>query len=118
MANKHVMEITDANFNSTITHGVTLVDFWAPWCTPCLMMPPILEKVAQQFDGQVQVGKINVDSNPSTAASFNVRGIPTLILFSNGQEVERLVGVQTEGELTSIIKQNLTSQVKDTFIQL
>ena len=118
MTNKHLMEITDANFNSTITHGVTLVDFWAPWCAPCLMMTPILEKVAQQFDGQAQVGKLNVDSNPSTAGSFNVRGIPTLILFSNGHEVERLVGVQTEGELASIIEQHLTGQVKDTFIQV
>jgi thioredoxin 1 len=118
MANKHVMEITDVNFNSTITSGVTLVDFWAPWCSPCLMQAPILEKVAQQFDGQAQVGKINVDSNPSTAASFNVRGIPTLILFKDGQEVERLVGVQTEGTLANIIQRNLTSQANDTFIQL
>jgi len=118
MASKYLMEITDATFSSTIASGVTLVDFWAPWCTPCLMLAPALEKVAQQFDGQAQVGKINVDSNPSTAANFNVRGIPTLILFRDGQEVERLVGVQTEGELASIIKRNITSQTKDSFIQL
>lgn len=118
MASEYVMELTDANFNSTINDGVTLVDFWAPWCAPCLMLAPTLEKVAQQFDGQVRVGKMNVDSNSSTPASFGIRGIPTLILFRNGQEEERLVGVQTEGKLVSVIEQYLTSQPKDTFVKL
>jgi thioredoxin 1 len=89
-----LIDLTEASFAGEIAKGVTLVDFWAPWCGPCRMQTPILEQLAPQLAGKVRIGKVNVDENPGVAGEFGVTGIPTLIVFKNGAEVERFVGVQ------------------------
>ncbi len=96
-----VTAINDSDFDSFTGKGVVLVDFWAPWCGPCKMMGPILEEVAQKVTGSVKVGKINVDENTAAASEYGVQSIPTLIIFKDGNEVDRAVGVCAEDELIS-----------------
>jgi thioredoxin 1 len=88
--------LTDRTFAQVIGQSdmPVLVDFWAPWCGPCRMVAPTVEQLAREFDGRARVAKINVDENPRTSQSFNIRGIPALLIFRNGQIVERFVGVQ------------------------
>ncbi|GIV69298.1 thioredoxin [Caldilinea sp.] len=87
--------LTDANFDQTIHQPrPVLVDFWAPWCGPCRMVAPSVEKLAQEFAGRAVVGKLNVDENPMTAQRYRVMSIPTLIIFKNGQPVDQIVGAQ------------------------
>ena len=97
------LEITDANFDETIKSGVTLVDFWAPWCGPCQMQGPIVDKIAEEYEGRAVVGKLNVDDNADTAANFGVMSIPTLILFKDGEKVEQFTGVQSEDKLKTAL---------------
>jgi len=98
-------EITDATFDETIKSGVTLVDFWAPWCGPCQMQGPIVDKIAEAYGDKATVGKINVDDNPETAAKFGVMSIPTIIIFKDGEKVKQFVGVQSEDTLKAVIDQ-------------
>ena len=91
--------ITDANFDSEIASGVTLVDFWAAWCGPCKMQAPILEKVAEKMSGKAKVSKCNVDEAQGLAAKFGIMSIPTLIIFKDGKESQRFIGVQSENTL-------------------
>ena len=100
-------ELTDGNFGDTTASGVALVDFWAPWCGPCQTQGPIIEKVAEKYEGKATVGKLEVDGNPQTAAKFGVMSIPTLILLKDGQEVQRFVGVQDEASLSVAIDAQL-----------
>ncbi|PLX09898.1 MAG: thioredoxin [Marinilabiliales bacterium] len=86
--------LNDKNFQLQIKKGITLVDFWAPWCMPCKMMGPVLNELAENDELGATVAKLNVDENQSTAAKYGVRGIPTSILFKNGKEVNRFVGVK------------------------
>ncbi|MEL4419535.1 thioredoxin, partial [Shewanella algae] len=81
------LELTDANFQSTVLDSdkLTVVDFWAEWCGPCKMIAPILNEVADEFDGRVVIGKLNIDQNAGTPPKFGIRGIPTLLLFKEGQ---------------------------------
>ena len=102
------IELTDANFDETVGSGVALVDFWAPWCGPCRMQGPIVEKLAEELSGKAKVGKLEVDGNPGTAAKFNVMSIPTLVLLKDGEEVQRFVGVQDEDTLTKAIEAQLS----------
>ena len=100
-------EITDASFDATIESGITLVDFWAPWCAPCLMQGPIIEKIAEEYGGKVTMGKLNVDDNPETAVKFGVMSIPTLIVFKDGEKVGQFTGVQSEEKLKAALDEQL-----------
>ena len=84
-----------------------LADFWAEWCGPCRTIAPVLEEIAQEFEGRLKIAKINVDENPETPARFGIQGIPTLILFKNGEPVERLVGAMPKDQLLSHIRAHL-----------
>ena len=88
-----VIDLTDENFKSNIEKGITLVDFWAQWCAPCFMITPIIEEIAQEYKDKIKVGKLNVDSNQITAADLGIVSIPTLMLFKEGREEARIVGV-------------------------
>ena len=88
--------ITDANFDSETASGVTLVDFWAPWCGPCNMQGPVIEKVAERMAGKAKVGKCNVDEEQGLSRKFSIMAIPTLIIFKDGREAERIMGLQSE----------------------
>ncbi len=85
-------EFTDGNFNQETNEGLALVDFWAPWCGPCRMVGPVIEELSKDYEGKIKVGKLNVDDNQETAMKLKVMNIPTVILFKDGQEVERIVG--------------------------
>lgn len=86
--------LTDKNFAQQISAGIALVDFWASWCMPCKMMAPILNEVAEEMGDKVRVGKVNIEEFQTVAQKYSVRNIPTLIIFRNGKEVDRIVGVK------------------------
>lgn len=102
MAGK-VKELTDSTFDATVASGVTLVDFWAPWCPPCRAQGPIVEKLADSYDGKAVVAKINVDEEGEAATKYNVSSIPTLVILKNGKEVKRFVGLQQESDLVEAV---------------
>ena len=99
----NALEVNETNFDVEVVKSNTpvLVDFWASWCMPCRMLSPVVDQIAAEFVGSVKVVKVNVDSNPSLAAKFGVRGIPTLIAIKNGEVVDRMVGVQPKNTITS-----------------
>jgi thioredoxin 1 len=99
--------VTKENFNATVSEGVSLLDFWAPWCGPCKMQLPIVEELAEELKGQATIAKVNVDEEPELASQFGVMSIPTLILFKNGQPVDKLVGLQSKDALKSKIQSQL-----------
>ncbi len=104
MGNIH--ELSDMNFESEVLKAAqpVLVDFWAPWCGPCRMIAPVLEQLATE-NGGVKIVKVNVDDSPNTAAGFGISSIPTIMLFKDGQVVERFVGVQPKQRLQEAITQ-------------
>ncbi len=87
-----VQEITDQGFKNKISAGVVMVDFWAPWCGPCRMVAPVLEDLQKEMGEKVSILKMNVDENPETATQFGITSIPTLMIFKNGEMVDRTVG--------------------------
>ncbi|MCC8179456.1 MAG: thioredoxin [Planctomycetes bacterium] len=103
MAGK-VKEFTDANFTESTKSGVTLVDFWAPWCPPCRAQGPIVEKLAENIDEDVTIAKVNVDENADVATKFGVSSIPTLVVLKDGREEKRFVGLQQEDALRTAIQ--------------
>lgn len=103
----NLKELTDTNFQETVKTGVTLVDFWAPWCPPCRAQGPVVEKLADTFAGKATVAKVNVDENGAVAGQYGVMNIPTLIVLKDGREVKRLVGLQQESELVSSLTEAL-----------
>ena len=94
MANGKVIELTDANFEAEVTQSdkPVLVDFSADWCAPCKMLAPKIEKLAEEFDGRAKIGQVDTDANQNTAVKFNIRAIPTLILFNGGQVIKQVTG--------------------------
>ncbi len=92
MANEKVVHLTESNFDAGISKGYTLVDFWAEWCGPCKALAPTIDKIADDFQNKVTVAKVDIDANPGVPAKFGIRGIPTVILFKDGQQVDLFVG--------------------------
>ena len=109
MASENIFEFTDANFQSEVLESSmpVLVDFWASWCGPCKAIAPIIEEVAVEYQGKVKVGKVNVDENPATPSNYGVRGIPTLILFKDGEVFDQVVGALPKSQLQSMLDKAL-----------
>ncbi len=107
MKQTHELTLADSNFAAETSKGVALVDFWAPWCAPCLMQGPIVGKVAATMAGKAKVGKCNVDEASESARQFGIRSIPTLVVLKDGKEVERFVGVQQETALIAAIEKHM-----------
>ncbi|MBN1755055.1 thioredoxin [bacterium] len=104
------LHLTQENFENEVLKSSVpvVVDFWAEWCRPCLMMAPILEELSDHFNDQIKIAKLNVDTAPHTAAQYQIRGIPTLLFFENGQVIDQVVGVVPTDELKQKIQNFLT----------
>jgi len=103
-----IVNVTDQSFKNEVeSTGTVLVDFWAPWCGPCKMIAPVLEELDQELAGQVKIAKINVDDNPDTTSRFGVMSIPTLIVFKDGQPVDKVVGFQPKDSLKNILSRHI-----------
>src|SRR5579872_1672694 len=102
---ENIQILTDTNFDETVLRAgaPVLVDFWAEWCGPCKRLAPTVDALATDYAGKVTVGKLNVDENPSVASTFQIRGIPTLLLFKGGQVVESVVGLAQKDDLKKVI---------------
>jgi thioredoxin 1 len=99
-----VKELTKTNFNETImTEKIVLVDFWASWCGPCRMVSPIIDQIAEEYDGKITVGKVNVDDEGALAAEYAVVSIPTVVLFKDGKQAEKLVGAHSFDDYADMI---------------
>jgi thioredoxin 1 len=105
--NANVVTVTDQNFAEVTGAGLSMVDFWAVWCGPCRIVAPSVEQLASEYQGQVTVGKLDVDANQRTATQFNVRSIPTILFFKDGKMVDQVVGAVPKGVLENKLKQHL-----------
>jgi len=107
MASDKVKTFTDSNFDTEIKSGVTLVDFWAEWCGPCRRLAPTVDASAAEYDGRVSVGKMNMDENSDVPFRFMIRGIPTLLIFKDGQLADQIVGLAPKEEITKKLDAHL-----------
>lgn len=109
---EHIHYVTDGNFESEVLQSQTpvLVDYWAEWCGPCKMISPVLDELAQTYDGRLKVVKLNVDENRATAIKYHVRNIPLLLLFKDGQVHATQVGAVGKGQLTQMIDKSIGTQ--------
>lgn len=108
MATEKVLTINGENFEKSVTSSSTpvLVDFWAPWCGPCRMIAPVIDELAEEFEGKVVFGKVNVDDEAEISSRFKIMSIPTMILFKEGQVLDKIVGARSKNELSDFIKKN------------
>jgi len=106
---EHILYVTDATFDADVLQSSTpvLLDYWAEWCGPCKQIAPILEDVSKEYAGKLKVAKLNIDENQETPAKYGIRGIPTLMLFKNGNIEATKVGALTKSQLTAFIDSNL-----------
>lgn len=107
MASENVKTLTDADFGESVKEGVVLVDFWAAWCAPCRRLAPTVDQLAQEYNGRITVAKVDIDENPMTPSKFMVRGIPTLLLFKDGDLKETVVGLAAKDDLAKMIDKHL-----------
>ena len=107
MASDKVKTVTDGDFGESVKSGLVLVDFWAEWCAPCRRLAPTVDQLAEDYSGRLTVAKMNVDENPVTPPNFMIRGIPTLLLFKDGDLKETIVGMADKSDLVRIIDKHL-----------
>ena len=109
MASEHLVEVTDSNFKTEILGSKlpVLVDFWAAWCAPCRAIAPHVEALAKDYDGKIRVGKCDIDSNPNFSSQYDIRSIPTLLVFKDGKVIGQLVGAVPKMKIEDLIKKAL-----------
>jgi len=107
--NDKVFQVTDGNFESEVLNSdkPVLIDFWAVWCSPCRAVAPIVSELSNTFEGRIKVGKLDIDNEQATAARYNIRSIPTLLLFKNGTVVDQIVGVAAKAKITAMVEKAL-----------
>ncbi len=113
---EYVREVNDASFERDVIGASepVLVDFWAEWCAPCRMIAPTVDALAKEFEGHARVVKLNVDDNPNVAQRYGIKGIPTLILFHDGKEAERIVGAVGKESLSRLVEKHVGAEVQQS----
>lgn len=102
-----IVDVTDQSFKNEVASGTVLVDFWAPWCGPCKMIAPVLDEIDQEMGDKLKIAKVNVDNNPDTAGEYGVMSIPTLMVFKDGEVVDKLHGFQPKEQLSEWLNNHI-----------
>jgi thioredoxin 1 len=112
MASDKVKTFTDSNFDEEVKTGVVLIDFWAEWCGPCRRLAPTVDALATEYDGRATVAKMNVDENPNTPGRLMIRGLPTMLIFKNGELADSIMGLAPKEEIAKKLDQQLVDTVQ------